>query len=1018
MVLKKQPYKKEDIDLWQESIRSIAENTLGGIALKPLNELLRWLTEYESNSNSFFKALEKNHDKPDNIRILHEHIQFRKKILEGLNQWIPEKPITKQNNHFEAYDTSFGQFLDQQPELLVKPQDIARFNRLPNDPMKIVFFKGLKRTGYFFYALPIKTYNYFRKLIKKPEYPLPIWYQNIPVKKMGRWYYHCRLLANYKLLADRIYKETVLLAKKFADSDHAFFLTFNDYVSGKTSIAILLEKNKEQLEAVMVTLKTEATILQERSARGLNEIINEVSKQFNQNLEIAGTLEFKSFAHRNRKLKRLTNTINKEFASNIHRRNNALFALADDLKFEQEIYILKANARRSQLIFEARLKAKSDTVAKAITKIPDFIKQVRKEIEEAPADELKKSLQMLKHNSLKSLSEKIIPDISEHLLEQGFLIVIDEAEQSYQSELKFLSKKRILIENFDPAKAYSDKAMHHINPLELIEFEMLAAVRKAFLNAKSQTIETLENTTRELDNMGRMVIFNLDSAIAIIDQSKEDAKETAFQEAMAAMERAIENADLLKNSFSRFSSQIESELHLTTNNFSGKLTELTDQSRVSDLRYRLTKARALKRSAQIGLLFKKLFNEVFLQSKLYYRFSKKHIGTSIDALKSQLGIHQIPSEISSEISDFLVSGSSLAEKLPFVYRRLFENEPLRETTFYHRRDEESAKLGNAWKKWQTGSFTPTLIYGEKGSGISTFINLFVKEVIGNNPAVYSILPVQRILNEEELMKLLGLSLRGQAYSNIKEFYDYVETQPPFVACFDKLHMLFLRTPGGFNLLKKFFEIISNTSKKIFWICTCGMYSSVYLHKSIGLFDYFPVLIPLQKLEIQEIRTIVMLRHKASGYGLTFKPSVFDQANKNFAKKDAVQKQEYLKEKYYTALNNNTQSNISFALQLWIRSAEKPEGNHIMINSLDKINFGFVFNLPAEVIFGLHALILHEKLDVFQLSQVLSTSKRQAYLLLMRLSDRGIVIGENGRYAIHPLLYRQTISLLKDKNLIH
>ncbi len=122
--------------------------------------------------------------------------------------------------------------------------------------------------------------------------------------------------------------------------------------------------------------------------------------------------------------------------------------------------------------------------------------------------------------------------------------------------------------------------------------------------------------------------------------------------------------------------------------------------------------------------------------------------------------------------------------------------------------------------------------------------------------------------------------------------------------------------------------------------------------------------------------------------------------------------------YFASLNRLTRSNISFALQLWLRSADRLQDNTIHLISLNSINFEFIRNLPAEEIFGIYAVMIHEKLDVFQLSQVLNISRRQAYLMLMRFSDRGIIKEDQGLYSVHPLLYRQFIELLLEKNFLY
>nr|HPN47603.1 hypothetical protein [Bacteroidales bacterium] len=172
------------------------------------------------------------------------------------------------------------------------------------------------------------------------------------------------------------------------------------------------------------------------------------------------------------------------------------------------------------------------------------------------------------------------------------------------------------------------------------------------------------------------------------------------------------------------------------------------------------------------------------------------------------------------------------------------------------------------------------------------------------------------------------------------------------------------------------------------------------------------------LELEKIIKIILLRHRASGYDLSYMPSNRDLANKKFTKMEESKQQEVLETKYFSMLNQITESNISFALLLWLASIHSIDNNRVYLESLDKLDFSFLYNQPREAVFALHALLLHESLNPEELAAVLNCPQRQAALLLMRLNDRGIVLDEGGFYKIHPLLYRSTIQMLRDNNLIY
>jgi hypothetical protein len=986
--------------------------------LQSFENLTSLLRACRSENERFIEKLRVLVDKGEKIRIIHEHVVYRKAILGQLNLWIKECEKSRIFEDYAVYHNEIETWLRSRPEKWISFQTPERFQRLLSDSISVRCIKFIKRKGYSIFSFPFILSNRFRKLRGKAAMPLPLWVQQIPVKKLTRWYYGNAFLQAHALLMDQSMKSTALLAKELWDVDHFFFESFNEFANEKAIDKSIIAVWEQKLNAAFSELEQKI----EKQRIGIKNqfyfLLADIDKQFDKQLDIAGTLEFSGFQHGERRRKWGVKKLLRTYCTTVNQRNSTLFALADDWKFNQEIYILKGNALKANFSFQNKIVSRAETLSKALTKVPLFLQETQAEIRELPYDEFRKNLVQIKLNAAKRLNGQIIPDIQDVLLEQGFPLVIDEAEQNMINELSVMQSARVLIDGFDPSKAYNNRQLKSVIPFELIDFEMMAQVKQVLLSTKILTVEKLEELKNELENLGRMVVFNLDSSIALLDEQGDLVLDASQKDARSSMERAIGNYNQLKTLFDDFILGLQSEIEGATRQFNEKITHLTDNSRVADISYRIARAKALNRSKLLVSQTRDFANKLYSTSTARYRSTRKQIESGLDVLRAQLGIRFVSDEISVEISEFLVSGEQNVLQLPFVYRRLFVNEPLKETTFYLGRISEQKQLEIAYEKWKKGSFTPVLIFGEKGSGISTFVQLFVKEKIKHSPVVYSVLPSKRILSEEDLLALLGNSIRGEAFLKLAELYEYLEKNEPFVVFVDKLHMLYLRQPGGFSILKKFFEIVSNTSRKIFWICTCGLYASEYLNKSVGLYDYFPILISMNNLTNAEVRKLIMLRHKTSGYDLYFKPSRKDKVDKSFQRKNESQQQEYLREKYFTILNKETRSNVAFALKLWLWSAEKPDGNRIFLNSLENLDFSFMFNLPHEVVFGLHALLLHERLDVFQLSQVLSISRRQAYLLLMRLADRGIISEDKGIYSIHTLLYRQTITLLKDKNLIH
>jgi hypothetical protein len=1006
------------IDNHLQNIKGLVSDNLAPIVEKPLTNLEVWLASYINLSQKHIEELEGFEDEEDSIRILLEHIRFRNDMLTALDEWIGDRISLSRKQCLGAFDDELFKFIKKLPKHWVTNQAEERFKPIPSDEFREKLIKLLKRLGFWFYSTPTRTGNLFRKIFKKSAKQTPRWKQRIPIRKLSSWYFGNHFLHKFIDIADEAYKQSALLANEMWKVDNELYEHINKFALNEINKEEFTQGWKDTHQKKLRSIKRKVTSQRTKLVKLLDEGLNSIDEHFVQQAKIGGTLEFKSFKHREAKRKRDLSKIKKRYTNQLNNRFNTLYILADDWKFNQEIYVLTTNAQKAGLHFKYRLQGKAEVVGEPLAKIPEFIAKIKESIELKDLDEFKKSIQLLKYNAGKILINGIIGEITDTLFKQDFPLIIDDAESKLLSDLGKMTQQRILVEGFDPSQAYPSKALGSISANQLIEFEMTDSVQKSVKTIKLEALETLEKIRLQLDELGRMVMFGLDTSLVILNEKGGDALPESIENAISGIERANSKYKDLSQNFSDFINSLQNNFGEAVNEFSQSLIELTNNSTVEKIRYRIAKAKAIRK----GQLIIKHIKNIVPSVKHWVLKMRKLISIksikSIGYVKNKLGIQKIAKEISVEISEFLTKSDLSFKKLPFVYRRLFVNEPLKDQGFYHARTKESNTLKLSFEKWQTGNYMPVLIIGEKGSGISSFLDIFAQQQLAKSLIVKSVVLTERILTQEHLLKFLGESIRESAFTSPQDFVTYVQQQEPFVLILDRLQMLYLREPGGFKCFKHLFELISSTSRNIFWICTCGIYASSYLNKAVGLRGYFPSVVEMEKLDAKNIEHIIMLRHKTSGYYLKFNPSANDLASRAFTKLNEKQQQDHLHTKYFEQLNIFTKSNIAFALQLWIRSIDKIEENTCHLNSLDDVDFSFMMNLEQEVVFGLHNLLLHERLDATELASMLNIGIRQAKLLLMRLADRGIVTDKEGFYKIHPLLYRQTVQLLTDKNLIY
>ncbi len=487
---------------------------------------------------------------------------------------------------------------------------------------------------------------------------------------------------------------------------------------------------------------------------------------------------------------------------------------------------------------------------------------------------------------------------------------------------------------------------------------------------------------------------------------------------LKGLDRALNKTDETRKSIQSLVENIDVKLRKADDDFNEEILELTNTEKVFQIKLRIAKAKAVEKTkrykAEAVTYVKNFIPVVTSKTKETYLHSTE----LYENIKKRLGIVPPVKSISSEVSDFLAETQNSIAKLPFVYQRLFKIEPLSEDRFFEGRNIEFTKLDTAYSNWLKGYFAPTVIVGEKGSGATSIINMFLKTK-ENNFEVYRTASKNILFEESDFINFFKTLLKNEHIKDLEELASLLNNLPSKkIIIIENIQHLFLRKVNGFVCLKMLFELISKTSRQIFWITTSTLYAWEYLDKTINVNDHFGYVITIRDLDYEEIIEIISKRHRVSGYNIYFEPSQKDLSDKNYKKLPEDAKQDFLRKEYFKNLIKFAKSNISLALLFWLRSTQNVTTDTITIKSLNDLDFSFLASLSAEKIFSLNIMLLHDGINENIHSLIFNQPQKQSRLLLYLLLDDGVIIKDGENYLINPLLYRQTVSMLQAKNIIH
>lgn len=919
-----------------------------------------------------------------------------------------QEPIDLERQ-FPILLSEIEKLISEYPDKITIEQKKERFFSQPANGSIIKYLKFWKRNFYRISTLPKRTWNGLRSLFKKEKREVKFWNHTIPFTGLANFYLIDKLFQELLPVYDELNKEINSALVKLWRLDQEAENSFSDDKNDE-----ILKSFSKDVHEIIDYLESE-----KRSLKGkTDEKIEKVIKEFEDSFYKAGTLELRS-RHFDQKHKRKNREeTNEEYSELDEGWNVSRYLLAMDWSQDLQIQILRLTITEDYI--ELREKASSiveSEILPGIKEVKEILERSKSKIGDLHDNELIERLKDIKQVLNSQLTEKLIPKISDSLLSNNLYTVLDEFEYKFNNYVSEMPEEEVVGKSYDYTVRIKSSQIDSLSPKELIKFEIAPDFNEASQEVKKEIFSRISKVQNGIYDVEQISDFSLESALAFDKQ--DDLKEKGPKGiAGKGLDRTIEKLNSLEESITEIKDQFEEEFDNAVKKLIENLLELTETEKVLNLKLRIVKAKALERAKEARQeLIKNIKNILPVIGKKFLA-GFQYVKDKYKQITKRFGLDVEKTQISSALSDFLSETESAVEKLPFVYQRLFKIEPLSNERLYEIRAGEYDRLMLAYKNWVKGRFAPVLIVGEKGGGITTFLNLSTKKLV-EKYEFYRGSIKKGSYTEEYFYNYFKDLLGKNDIENIDDLVDHLNSFPEKeIIVIEDLQHLYLKKVNGFNCLRMLFELISATNKKIFWITTINRYSFEYLNKTISLSDHFGYLIELQEMNDKQIIDIIDKRHRVSGYQIVFEGDENQALSKSEEKLSEEEIQGLRKKEYFSNLNKFAKSNLSLALIYWLRSTKSIKGNTITMSPISKFDVSFLSFLSEDKIFILSSLLLHDGLDVKSLSLVTGYSQDKCRLILTQLVDDGIVLKKPEFYIINPLLYRQVVYQLEAKNILH
>ena len=671
----------------------------------------------------------------------------------------------------------------------------------------------------------------------------------------------------------------------------------------------------------------------------------------------------------------------------------------------------------------------NDAIGNSITKeIIPLIEEGDRQIEKA-AKEIKASYGadhtiipetiITESNALvNTLRFKHIPRIRNMIHESHINESISNISKPIMDQLEQLPDTYSIFVNRDFEHLPPKPDIETVSFRSLINEEAVPVFNSHFNDLTVELQGQFETALRNLADIDQILEFNIHAALQLAEERDGQSDEDAYKVLLDGIERTHGHIDDLNALFVELSDETGSRTNTMVREFNKSIHEIGDNEKVLELKLRLARVHTRKR-------IRRLKHRIWLLTASAIPVTIRFMGTIAGLgmrvfrrFRKITRLEPVSGEINEEIARYLTETQRNIAKLPYIYKQLFSLDPISDPRFFAGQEPELELLRESFTSWKDNHEKQIAVIGERGSGKTTFLNISQDSFLSE----YTVLRINiddTIWSEYRLLNLFSHSFDMLA----AETLDGIEEQlaagtQSFVCILENMHHLFLRTVTGFDTLERLLLFIQNTRHNVFWIVSCSLYGWQYLDKVVSIRSYFQNVIMVDTQSHEEMKQMILKRHRMSGYRLTYELPPALTKNRQLKKlKNERKRQAFIEDHVFKSLTGISAGNIRVAMLLWLNAVTIKENDQLLLSLQTEFDHTFIYQLPAEEMFTLAALIQHESLTEQYHAMVFRQEVRQSTLLLKRMLSRGLIQHQPSGYYVHPFLYRPVVEALRSKQML-
>lgn len=929
-------------------------------------------------------------------------------------------------------DQAFEKITGDFPDMLEVPVEKSDWEPRAGDQFKTAAWKWTKRSIEALESLTRNLVNKIRPLFKKQPLPAPpqpsriidlnplikrflhIPFQNFLLREWQDFMRHtARIYYDFHLLSNKLKEDQLLM------DDHISICSNEDSTALSRNIDIVKAICGE-IEEKISKFETETGLLPAQ----FNDFKEKITGDFLKIWESAGTSLLPSSRYSKQALEVEQSALKNRFDESKLKWNRHFIAESDEWKKSLELSQLQLKAVQCCIILlDHSRKRIEEHIIPAFVKSRDFETKTLEKIKTlkiAAKAKVMNALSQEKRTLLKGLNQEKTLLLVDKVMQTQLKNDFHQFYSALESWADMIPEKQALFTNRNFDRLVPEPKTEYVPTKELADIYGLQVLKTANQDFLTEIDAVLNRTLRTLSMIDQIVEFNFETAVNLLhSKQRREAFEQAKQTIVEALERTVGQFTDLINDNQAFVFKSREKILEMTLDFHQAIQELESSEKVFELKIKLARAKTRERMRDYRKSTANFVGAVFSTALKTLKETVNRMLTGFQRLRKITGMEVKSERFEDEVIRLVAAVYSPIDRLPIVYQRLFQIQALTDERFFAERQSEFAALQEEYLSWQRDPVSATVLVGEKGSGKTTLLN-YAKNELYYDYKLNEMTTRKTVATEKELFAILKNIFAYDDVESIDELEAKIleESEQRVVIC-ENLQRYFVRIVDGFSALQRFLLFITKTSSKVYWVTSCSLYSWQYLDKVISLSKYFHRIIHMERLSIEEMESIILLRHRTSGFNLFFNvPYSIAKTGKFKKLPNAEEQQTYVKKLLFKDLNNTADGNIAVAMMFWLIAIEEVRKDELVIKPVLYWDDSIFQKMVPDDLFTLAAVIQQDGINAEEHAAVFHQDVSKSHSVLTRLKNNGILVEADSLYFIRPVLYRPIVNALQSKNIIH